>query len=70
MTRTGEGKHCSLGTTDSGMAPGVMKWRRPTQSPAGLLDVKSRAHRLPTPDEGPDDSMGEKSMDARSRPSV
>ena len=52
MTRTGEGKHCSLGTTDSGMAPEVMKWRRPTQSPTGLLDVKSRAHKLPTPDEG------------------
>ena len=53
MTRTREGKHCSLGTTDSGMAPGVLKWRRPTKSPTGLLDVKSRAHKLPTPNEGP-----------------
>lgn len=53
MTRTGEGKHCSLGTAEGGMTPGVVKWRRPTRSPTGLLDMKSRAHKLPTPDEGP-----------------
>lgn len=53
MTRTRERKHCSLGTTEGGMTPGVVKWRRPTKSPTGLLDMKSRAHKLPTPDEGP-----------------
>lgn len=69
------GKRCSLVTrtprdTAGGTAPGVGKCRRATESPTGFLDIReaqliNSQHLV----RSPEDSTGEKSMDARFRPS-